>query len=968
MDRLRIPPLTARLWYLVIAVLLIRTTFTESNQSAAQTVTESDQSAAQTVTESVIPISSTHVSFGTSSELDLLEDKSVTRLRNTTQKPIVSTSHEVSPLHGSTVLSILPSVDNITKMTHLDAPSSPVLTSVVMQSSSHMIDNVYTDTGRTVYVKTSTESPSNTTTVSSPRMNSSITHGSVPEFQERSTSFGIMSTMTRIESFASYSVRQESEMVKSTLRFSPETGPENTNTEFSVDRHNLATGLYETQSQTSKASDITETNEFIGERIIRPSIISVLGSSFTATSFVPTEKASSISSSSSSSYSSFATTTVSTQTLDEPGGQDSHGDMGISSISTEVITEVKTNPQLHSSLEQKVGTYLGLDENTVISTSQAQIRSTPISNHEHDIAPVSSVDVDTRPAKLFSPYTSLQPSPTVYAVNKYATTTAVTLPPIEERNDEQHLINEVSRPSTQTQNRPSNETITDSSTSISGSKDSSSRSSIPLDTSHPYRNQTRLTTPKKKVLPTSAGAALTSSLADHSRTNAEFALTTGVITSQSGLIPADERETDRTASSVQQVDRLPHLTHEETVNQPCASIGTWKTTSDELESTSTDSLLKPLKYDLRFAITFQGDCEAMMDDSKSQLQFWESIIYFICNTLNLPDNTVQPEDINCPPLRVYFTLKQISRTDAFEVLNNTISNNSFQVQILADSVPIIYKSQFIQRLEPTSDRPDRSVTTLERLDIIIISIAAVLFFVLLVACSCICCREIYKRKHVQSFQLKETPHVSVKVEDYTLTRIPRTKVNYTDSHVLTEEDLGVNHQQIESKSKENGDHHLNVSGSTADIDTYQNESDLTVKGDHAQNESSSNINLDPCLEESKLKDTGDCHHQNESGSKVCEDPVEGKGNKINQDSIRIKFSSHADGIVIGVTCSPPQISKVTKPLSDCLAPTEKNLSGESSESLIEKSEGEEGMSNPNCRVDDERYAGHTSPEEDEELL
>ncbi|KAK3581643.1 hypothetical protein CHS0354_018054 [Potamilus streckersoni] len=979
MDRLRLPRLQAKLLCQVIAVLLFRTTFAESSQSIAQTVTES-----------VIPVSSLHVSAGTSKDLDLFSGNQLfqilTQTRNTTHMPITSTSHELSPMHTSALLSTLLSVDTSTKMAPLYAPSSPFLKSVDMQSSSHTIVNVYTDTVPTSNVRTSTESQSDMTTVSSREMNSSITSGFVPEFQDRNTSIGIMPTVTRAESFASYSVRQESEMVKTSLRFPPESGQAHVNIDSSTVSHNLATDSYRTQSQNIIASDITEITEFTRQKVLHPSIISLLASSLTNNILVPTETSSSPSPSSSTSFSSLATTTLpydlaignmsatsNTYRNELNSMLDSHADMSVSSISTtEVITEAKTNPHLHVSL---VRNDLLLDANAVISTSQSQTRSTSSSNKVHDMTPSSSVYTRspsneshdmapssseyTRSPKLFSPATSLQPSPTVSAENKYTTTITVNLPPIQEKNNGQHLIKGISSPLTHTQSRQSNETIILSSTIIYGSNDSSSLSSIPLDRSHPYINQTLSITPKSKVLPTSAEPALSSSLA-------EFALTTVGITSQSSLMSADKRATDGTASSVQQVDRFPHPTHEEIINQPCTNVD--KTTSVELESTSTDSLFKSLKYDLRFAITFQGDCGVMTDDSKLQQVFWESIISLICGTLNLPENTVQPEDIICPPLRVYFNLKQITRIDAFEVLNYTISNNLFQVPIIADSVPVIYRGQSIQRLELTSNRPDRSVTTLERLDIIIISIAAVLFFVLLVACSCICCREMYRRKHVQSFKLKETPHVSVKVEDYTLTRIPRTKVIYTDSHMLTEEDLGVNHQQIESRSKENGDHHLIESSSTNDVDRYQNESESTVNEDHQQNESGSKVNSDHHLDESKVKVTGDCHQQNESGSKVNEDPVEGRENEINQDSIMIKVRSHADGIVIGVTCSPSQIPKVTKPLSDCLAPTENNLSGGSSDSLIEKTEGDNGLSNPNCLADDERYAGHTSPEEDEELL
>lgn len=70
---------------------------------------------------------------------------------------------------------------------------------------------------------------------------------------------------------------------------------------------------------------------------------------------------------------------------------------------------------------------------------------------------------------------------------------------------------------------------------------------------------------------------------------------------------------------------------------------------------------------------------------------------------------------------------------------------------------------------------------MDEVDVIVIVVACCVCAVLVAIGVAICVKECYRRKHAQSFDLLEVPHVNLKLEDFTLTRIPRPRPVYTES-------------------------------------------------------------------------------------------------------------------------------------------------------------------------------------------
>lgn len=83
----------------------------------------------------------------------------------------------------------------------------------------------------------------------------------------------------------------------------------------------------------------------------------------------------------------------------------------------------------------------------------------------------------------------------------------------------------------------------------------------------------------------------------------------------------------------------------------------------------------------------------------------------------------------------------------------------------------------------TADTKTYSIVTevMDDIDIIVIIVACCVCAVLIAIGIAICVKECYRRKHAQSFNLLEVPHVNLKLEDFTLTRIPRPRAIYNDA-------------------------------------------------------------------------------------------------------------------------------------------------------------------------------------------
>lgn len=97
-----------------------------------------------------------------------------------------------------------------------------------------------------------------------------------------------------------------------------------------------------------------------------------------------------------------------------------------------------------------------------------------------------------------------------------------------------------------------------------------------------------------------------------------------------------------------------------------------------------------------------------------------------------------------------------------------------------------------------SGTPDLYEIGLNKVDIIVIIVACCVSFILICIGCCICLREYYIRKRSRSFDLSDIVNFNLKLEDYTLTKIPRNKPFYSDNSVKMQSFTRKNGQQTKS--------------------------------------------------------------------------------------------------------------------------------------------------------------------------
>lgn len=135
--------------------------------------------------------------------------------------------------------------------------------------------------------------------------------------------------------------------------------------------------------------------------------------------------------------------------------------------------------------------------------------------------------------------------------------------------------------------------------------------------------------------------------------------------------------------------------------------------------------------------------------------------------------------------------------------------------------------------------------SMDEVDIIVIIVACCVCGLLIAIGVTICVKECYRRKFAQSFNLLDIPHVNLKMEDFTLTRIPRPKTIYTEANPANTKAF--------SEPGQNGESTRGV-----DIDSS------TVNGHNVASK-----------------------------------------NSINPEDLHVLVKTHSGGIIVGITSSPP---------------------------------------------------------------
>ena len=303
-----------------------------------------------------------------------------------------------------------------------------------------------------------------------------------------------------------------------------------------------------------------------------------------------------------------------------------------------------------------------------------------------------------------------------------------------------------------------------------------------------------------------------------------------------------------------------------------------------------------ITHDLKFIFELEGDCDRLILNAKLQIEFWQALIAVLSveTSVPIPKGQVEPVDLDCEPFEIVLILRKLKIEDYLTIVNGNISMSTFGVPILDEMSVIEYEVKTLKVIHLSVDegyKPGQSSKPkLENVDIIIMIIAGVLFGCLLCMCLAIVCRECYKRKRAASFNLLDVPHVSLNMEDFTLTKIPRPQTIYRD------------HNGVEAPT------------AVSERSRYKRPESLTT---HNINSSFTN----------------------------------GAHNIISADTIQVRIQPHPDGVVVGLTCTPPRSPTRETPSNQSSPRSE--TSDPSKQTLLKDKRPEFGTTNPNFEVDDE---------------
>ena len=354
----------------------------------------------------------------------------------------------------------------------------------------------------------------------------------------------------------------------------------------------------------------------------------------------------------------------------------------------------------------------------------------------------------------------------------------------------------------------------------------------------------------------------------------------------------------------------------ETIYSSPVEIPSYSITPSSVSKISMSSSITPaseIMPDLKLIFEFEGDCDSLILNAKLQIEFWQALIAVLSieTSVHIPREHVQPEDLNCHPFQVILLLKHLNRHDYTKIVEKNISISNLGVPILDDMSVMEFEIKSVKVISMKTGyikRPSAAKPVLEKEDIVIIVTAGVLFGFLLSVCAAIACRECYKRRRAASFNLLDVPHVNLDMEDFTLTKIPRPQMIYREnsSTAPTSSTVKAN-RQGRPKSLPASDSNAAVSNGT---------------------------------------------------------------HSVNADTIQVRIQPHPDGVVVGVTCTPPRsptkesVSEHSSPRSDASDP--------SVQTLLKDKSSEFGMANPNFEADDEVKSGEDKKyiirEDEEEAL
>lgn len=213
------------------------------------------------------------------------------------------------------------------------------------------------------------------------------------------------------------------------------------------------------------------------------------------------------------------------------------------------------------------------------------------------------------------------------------------------------------------------------------------------------------------------------------------------------------------------------------------------TQSTHKANTTTATTVSP-KKDVRYMFVLSGDCHLVLNNSEYFGRFLAAFHDLLTKTLRIPDDTYRLGEVTCGSVRIYVTFLNVIMPEFDVMIQTTIHNRGrgLTVPVWIDSgqfmtFDVTHAEQV--ELKPELDTYSLVTKVMDDVDIIVIIVACCVCGVLIAIGVAICVKECYRRKHAQSFDLLEIPHVNLKLEDFTLTRIPRPKTIYNDGSSVT---------------------------------------------------------------------------------------------------------------------------------------------------------------------------------------
>ncbi|XP_069130651.1 uncharacterized protein [Argopecten irradians] len=242
-----------------------------------------------------------------------------------------------------------------------------------------------------------------------------------------------------------------------------------------------------------------------------------------------------------------------------------------------------------------------------------------------------------------------------------------------------------------------------------------------------------------------------------------------------------------------------------TVQTPSRSTTLALSTSLSPTYSATPNVPTLKARNVSFEIEFNGVCNPLVQRKIVLEIFWEELVIILAKTLRIENSAIKPKDIACRPIRISFVITETTRTNTTQILKDLIDDGglTFEIPVRVGGSESKYQYEALSVKQVPLDydisgTPDLYEIGLNKVDIIVIIVACCVSFILICIGCCICLREYYIRKRSRSFDLSDIVNFNLKLEDYTLTKIPRNKPFYSDNSVKMQSFTRKNGQQTKS--------------------------------------------------------------------------------------------------------------------------------------------------------------------------